>query len=266
MSRCVFVPGLSTESYAQDIQTSNFACQPSEDNPRQAFFPNIPDFYFDPENAASFSSGSEANLTASTQYRTGVFTIPYELSNCENYSVVGMQYCYRISNYDVNAARMSRIFEFLELSEDELDFNITRTVHVESQANESICSPVSNSTQTGLEQVCCNTTRLNLSDLIQISPGYTFGITPRYNQPLEFAESALEYRIEQFRMFLGIGYPIPVGANFTVEQQQRRNESLFLLRFLLGKSQRVIEWLEQLMNWPHPLITHVMHSGSGHHH
>ena len=241
---CFSIPGIAT-GCAQDLQSSRFACQPSAENPTQAFFPNIPDFYFDPQNAASFSAGSESNLTLSTQYRTSIFTIPPEPLNCAKYSVVGIQYCYRIANYDVNTARMSRIFEFLELSGDDLEFNITRTVQVESQANDSICSPVANNTQDNFHQVCCNITRLSHYDSFQITPGYTFGITPRYNQPLAFNESVTEYHTELFGMFLSLSYPIPTGANFTVEQQQRRNEPFFLLRFLLGKFNVARDFVKQ---------------------
>ena len=150
--------------------------------------------------------------------------------------MVGLQYCYRTNTSQVNGMNEGRVFELLHLVQiGDMQFEITKTTQITSVADPSICSPPRD--PGGVQQVCCRTTTLNDTDVFQIpSSEYIFGVTNRAYQPLAFLETASEYVMEQFLTSLQIGFPIPSGINFTVQDMERANSPVLLMRFIIGNA------------------------------
>ena len=224
-----------------------FQCQASPEQPGQALIPNIPDFYFDSENAAAFSSDPEGNLTLATQYRTYIYTIPPDShSRCGEHRAVGIQYCYRETNYGVHTASERRVLELLQLSRNGSDFVVERTAQVLSDSDSTFCSPLQYPWPDWFEQVCCGTSMLNSSDSFRISPsGQAFGITTRTFQPLSFTLSATQYNVEHLQVYLSTPFPTPSGLQFTVRDYHRKNEPVLFIRLVLGKNEDVAS-IEQM--------------------
>ncbi len=234
---------ITDPGHAQDStnpeESSPFQCQQSLDQTAEAFIPNIPDFYFDPEYAADISStGPGANQSLSVRNRTYIFTVPPEQSSCEEYRVVGTEYCYRTTNSEiVNITVNRRIFEFLRLSQNGSQFVVDRAIQVHSVSNSSICAPIQFPIQGWFEQVCCNYTMFNSSDFFDIpSSGFTYGITARTYQPLILNDSSilLGGSVDQIQTNVGRDYPIPDGHTFMVSRKPL-NASILYVRFILGE-------------------------------
>ena len=101
------------------VESALFQCQHSSYSSGQVYTPNIPDFYFDNEKAAAFSTGSSgANLTTAIAGHTYIFTIPPVSAerNCTG-TVIALQYCH-VDRRNLNVQRRE-IFNLFLLSEDD---------------------------------------------------------------------------------------------------------------------------------------------------
>ena len=225
--------------------SSPFECQPSSDQSGQVYTPNIPDSYFNHQNLAQIIARNTSNLITTKQFVTYIFTIPPEPAGCSG-SVVAIQYCYRTNDTQVRFMSEGKIFEFLHLTQlDELQFEVNSSIQITSVANASICTDIIN--HDDIQQVCCNTTTLSAADVFQIpSSGYAFGVTSRAYQPLAFDETHMEYLTEQFQTYLLTAFPIPSGLNFSVSRNNQVNESLPLIRLIIGKysCDKIFFWLK----------------------
>ncbi len=203
-----------------------FQCQ-SSDQSGLVYTPNIPDFYFDDVNAADFRTSSGANLTDSANGVTHFFTVPAESAsrNCSG-DVVSIRYCYRARNRDIDAS--INIFNLLAVNRNELQFTIIRSTTIQTTPRNSICTDPPGS----IRQICCDTTPL--SGLQIPSSEYTFGIviTNANVRPLAFADSAREYRVEQFQVSLGDDGRRTV---MLAEGNRLTNRALLLIRFTIGR-------------------------------
>ena len=162
---------------------------------------------------------------------TYIFTIPSESTVQRNCSgrVMSIQYCYQARNEDVGNTR--DVFRFLSLVQDGLQFTVSTNVIIKTTPLNSICSDFPGS----LQQICCDTTSLSVSDQFQIPPStYTFGVIIINNNVklLAFANDVKEYRVEQYQVSLD--FLIPPGNKFTLTENAQVNRSLLLLRFLIG--------------------------------
>lgn len=193
----------------------------------QVFTPNIPDFYFDDMNAATFIIGGAANLTTLSNGVIFIFTIP-PLSaqrNCSG-NVMSIQYCYQAKNR--NLGDPQDIFSFLSLMKDGFQFTIIARFLVQTTPQASRCTSPS---QGSIQQVCCDTTSIVPTNQPQIpSSEYTFGILTMNSDvlPLAFRDTATEYQYDQF-------HAVPAGSTFTLSEGNLLDDrSLMLLRLFIG--------------------------------
>ena len=125
--------------------------------------PNIPNFYFNHENAASYVG---VNLTkqGGKERTTFVYTTPTDPQSCSG-TVVGLQYCYQARDDDIGRNRS--IFEFLRLSRNELQFTINARIIVRATPKGNICSvhPTNNG-----QRICCEETTFAISDQFIFHP------------------------------------------------------------------------------------------------
>lgn len=204
-----------------------FQCLPSCDSlNRHVFTPNIPDYYFDDSTAASFSTGSVANLTVAQGGFTHFFTIPPLSSaerNCRG-TVVALRYCYRANN-NLRMMRERVIFEFLYVNQNQLQPRmIQKRIMVKSKVRANICTFAR-----GVQQICCDNYTLTESNQFQISTSsYFFGINilnslPR---PLMFRN---DFNVQHYKK------PSIRGRRYMLSNRDMVNEPLLLLRFSIGK-------------------------------
>ncbi len=206
-----------------------FQCQSSSGESGLVYTPNIPDFYFNDENAADFWTGGGANLTDSVNGITHFFTVPAS-HNCSG-DMVSIQYCYQARKSDINKVRT--VFNLLAVNRSGLEFTTILSITIQTTPRNSICT---NPPGRGMQRICCDTTPLNG---FQIPPSeYTFGIviTNVNVRPLAFANSVMEYRVEQFRAALGNAGPSTVTLT---AGDLLTDRSLLLIRFFVGK----YEWM-----------------------
>ena len=148
--------------------------------------------------------------------------------NCSG-RMMSIQYCYQARNEDIGNTR--DVFRFLSLTQDGLQFTVNMNVIIQTTPLNSICSDFPGS----LQQICCDTMSLSVSDQFQIPPStYTFGVVNINNNVklLAFANDIREYQVEQYQALLGLS--IPPGNKFTLTENAQVNQSLLLLRFLIG--------------------------------
>ena len=199
------------------------------------YTPNIPDFYFNDVNAADFRSGGGANLTTSSNRVTYIFTIPAESSerNCTG-NVVAIQYCYE-TRIDQIGSNEINVFNFLHMNRSGLLFTFTGSFTEQTSPQSRFCT----NPMGIIQQVCCETATLDMMDQFQLpTTSYTFAVMIINNdaRPLAFAASVDEYRHEQLQTDLGSSAP-PPGNNITLGQNTVvPDQSLLLLRFILGNT------------------------------
>ena len=218
--------------YGCGQSSSLFQCRSSSDQSGLVYTPNIPDFYFNDVNAADFSSGREAKLTATDDGTTYIFTIPPESleRNCSG-DVVAIQYCYEARDRDIGMN--SSVFNLLHLNRNGLDFRVDSSFAIYTTPQEEFCSDPPGP---GMDAVCCDTATL---DRFQIpSTSFTFAVMVINNdvRPLAFAESANDFRHNQLQAFLGISALSPEFTFSLGQSEVVTDESLLLLRFLVGKT------------------------------
>ena len=207
---------------------SLYQCIHSRKQTGQVYTPNIPDFYFNDMNAANFRTGRKANLTAARNGTTYIFPIPSKspLYNCSG-TVVSLQYCYQARDRDIGMNQ--RVFNFLSLVKNGLDFTVSKKIRIRTSPQNSTC------TQWGRNQqqiICCDSTSLQPTDRFKIPPtNYSFGVVVRNQRSfrlLTFAPSAMKYHVGQYQASLGMNGP---SGTFTLTDANcAQSSSLLLLR------------------------------------
>ena len=204
---------------------SLYQCQSSSEQSGQVFTPNIPDFYFTPENAANFRG--TGNLTrAGAKGTTYIYTIPALSAerNCSG-TLLSFQFCFQ--TWEKGLGTSLRVFELLNLTRDDNTFTVNRRFITEHTiARESICADIPASR----EKVCCTTARLQSRQLQFSASSFVLGVVLRSNRyrPLTFANEVTEFDVESF---VEMSRPMP-GDKFNVSL--RANRPHLVLRFFLG--------------------------------
>ena len=116
-----------------------------------------------------------------------------------------------------------------------LVFTVTSSFTERTSPQESICTESFGA----IQQICCDTATLDMMEQVQLpTTSYTFAVMIINNdaRPLAFVPSATEYRHEQLQASLGSsalppGDIITPGRNTVIT-----DESLLLLRFILGNT------------------------------
>ena len=210
------------------MSTSLFLCEHSTTVAGQVFIPNVPDFYFNHQNAAAFITGQNANLTALSEATTTyIVTIPSVSSQQRDCSgnFTSVQYCYQLNTSLAQRALFSLNFFTRNGLRLTIESNFDRVPLI----TESDCTVVSEDLQ-----VCCETTQLPPRDQVAIPTSeISFGLASRHMQFLAFADSATEYNVERidagFTIFGRVRGSISVG-----EDRRFTNRSIALFRFLKG--------------------------------
>ena len=212
-----------------------FQCQSSSDGSGQVYTPNIPDFYFNDANAANFRTGRHGvtNLTTASEGAVYIFTVPPESAerNCTGIATA-IQYCFEASNGDIEHDLTA--FEFRHMTRNGFAFTVTGTFLVQSIPQNSFCTEPQGGF--GLAIFCCHTVNIKTTNRFQLaSSSYTFALAPVEVQPLAFADTATDYRYDQF--IIPIENSTGAGT-FQLGQNRVTDRSLLLLRFLIGKPAR----------------------------
>ncbi len=212
-------------------QTSSlFQCRSSSDG--QVFTPTIPDFYFSDENIRAIWTGSNRNLSLiGLEPFIIVFTIPALSAerDCSG-TIVAIQYCYRARNQTMNV----NVFDFLVLTQNGRQLYINSSFSVYTTPRDEICTLQN---QRSLNLFCCDQFNITPSHQIQLSnSNFTYGVVTRDNntRPLNFRSArTTEYNVEPTYVLRPLEDNLNLGRLF-LENQQPRNRSLLLLRFLIG--------------------------------
>lgn len=208
--------------------SSLLQCQAFSDQSGLIFTPNIPDLYFNQENAARFSE--RAILTPYTPGVTYIYATPSEQHNCTGRSV-SMQYCYEARESDKD--QTIKLFTLIFMEKEELQVTVKNMVSIETTPKDTICAD-----SVGDAIICCDTVNFNDdTNQIQIPPtAFAFGVVT-VNQdvrPLAFKDTATEFNIEQYQVSIGSNFA--VGSVFSLTQNTLvEDNSLRLLRFFIGK-------------------------------
>lgn len=200
--------------------------------------PNIPDFYFNHENAAA---GVGDNLTISTQGVTHIFTLPLLLlrPSC-NTTLIALEFCYRAGRQDENITRSA--FNFLSLTRNGQIFTVQKRFRARFSPSRNCTSLASSSD----EQICCDRTILNKNQKFQIDLRDYIGVVIRYFRLLEFSSQAGDYLIQQFQNTSFGSRGPAISSNFTLDQGSLANRSLLLLRLLIGR-QNATGWPVEML-------------------
>ena len=210
--------------------TTRFQCQSSSDSNGLVYTPNIPDFYFNDSNAANFGTDGSGNLTQSLFRRVAyIFTIPQ--SQLHNYSdtVVSLQYCYQATNNNIDNNRTINVFAFLLLTQNGMNFTVSKQILIGSTPSKSICTVPSGS----IQQICCDNTTLRTTDQFQLpSSNFSFGVAIRNPniRPLVITTSSTR-TVEQYVTLVGLTNP---GTMFTLASNEKVNDNTLLFRFSIG--------------------------------
>ena len=224
--------GVFTKTNIGPVVSSLYQCQSASEQSGQVFTPNIPDFYFTPENAARFR-GDGGNLTQTeNRGNTYIFTLP-PLSaerNCSG-TVLSLQYCFQARARDIG--NTLSVFDWLSLTRDGNQFTVNaRFAAPQVTPEEGMCA----NPPGGVQRVCCTTVSLASGRFQVPASAFTFGvvITNSNVRPLTFVDGVTEYDVESF-IERPAGNPGPMPGDMFVGSS-RTDHSLLLLRyFLLGK-------------------------------
>ena len=146
---------------------------------------------------------------------------------------MAIQYCYETRDNQIGSNEIN-VFNFLHLNRSGLVFTVTGSFTERSSPQDSFCTD-----SMGGKQICCENATLDVRDQFQLpTTSYTFAVMIISNvaRPLAFAASATEYRHEQLQAALGILAPPPRDIISLVQDNVVTDESLLLLRFILGNS------------------------------
>ena len=219
---------------ASSAHAQLFQCQPSEDDAYGQVFPNIPDMYFNPAQAANSLTGTIPALTALGANMAYVFIIPAVGSNrnCSG-DVVAFEYCYRTSRTIGSGQRT--VFEFLRLtrnppvSSTQLQtFTVDSRFSVRDNPSTATCTDIAGTT----DQVCCSVSDLNRANQHEaLTIAYIIGIAVSNGAILSLAISNSQpaFNFNRYETPLST---VQEGGSFT--QSPLPGRSIALLRFYLG--------------------------------
>ena len=220
---------------ASSAHAQLFQCQPSESNAYGQVFPNIPDMYFNPAQAANSVTGTIPDLTALGANLAYVFTIPGMGANrnCSG-GVVAFEYCYRTSR--TIGSGQKTVFEFLLLTRNSQTFTLNSKFPVRDDPGMAACMNIDQPGST--DQVCCSVSDLNIPNQHEAPTAeYIIGIAVSNSAilPLAISNSQTAFNINRYETALST---VQVGGSFTASPLPGR--SIALLRFYLGKKHKTI--------------------------
>ena len=207
-----------------------FQCQPSENNAYGQVFPNIPDMYFNPAEAANSLTGPTPDLMALGVNLAYIFIIPAVGANrnCSG-DVVAFEYCYRTSRTIGSGQRT--VFDFLLLTRNSQTFTVNSKFPVRDDPGMAACMTIDD--HLGLtDQVCCSVSDLNGGNQHEAPTAeYTIGIAVSNPAilPLAISNSQTAFNINRYETALST---VQVGGSITTFPLSGR--SIALLRFYLG--------------------------------
>ena len=217
---------------------SLFQCQSSSEQNGQVFTPNIPDLYFEHENAYSFRISDIANLTvlqpALEPARGYFFTLPPQSAerDCSG-TVQAVEYCYQRSDTDPESLRFDLVIVDNSSSVIQERFPVehtpsgdTCTLHTRRQA------------QTWL---CCVTTQLSSENQFNIpSSSILFGVVHNSSgsaRVLAFNNTvATYYNVTAQRTSPGAFGFLDLGPGQVLPSHRVVPSGLPLLRFIIGNN------------------------------
>ena len=207
---------------------SLFQCQPSRDHRNEVYTPNIPDLYFEPDNANSFSRGSNKNLSTSGKDRTFVFTLTER--SCSG-NLTAVQYCYKTEKGILEGMEVEDIFILLSMRKLSMSstFVVENVLRVRNTPRNDVCLPHS-----GDKRYCCDTTTVIDGPHVSSLNNYAFGISTINDKtrPLRFHKDVTQYHVQHFRKNLGSSFT--EGQSFSLTDPVN-DQSLFLVRLFIGK-------------------------------
>lgn len=218
-------------AFGVDESSTLYHCPHAPDSEGLVYTPNIPDYYFDDQNAANFRNGY---LTETgNKGTTYVFTIPPESTerNCSG-TVMAIQFCYQARARDIGRTR--NVFDFIILTRNGQELTVTERRKVKVVPSDTTCTNPPGS----IERVCC--TMQKFTEQFELpSSNFTFGVVNRMNRVrmLTFVDIVTEFDVERFHIRQhGNAGPIPgdvlsPGSKFV----RHLDRSLLLLRFLIGE-------------------------------
>ena len=214
---------------ASSAHAQLFQCQPSENDAYGQVFPNIPDMYFNPAEAANSLTGTIPALTALGANMAYVFIIPALGSdrNCSG-GVVAFEYCcYRTSRTIGSGQRT--VFEFLRLtrnppvSSTQLQtFTVDSLFPVRDNPSTATCTDIAGTT----DQVCCSVSDLNTANQHEApTAAYTIGIAVSNSAilPLAISNSQTAFIFNRYQTALSTAQ---VGDSFTQSSLPGRSIAL----------------------------------------
>ena len=219
---------------ASSAHAQLFQCRPSENDAYGQVFPNIPDMYFNPAQAANSLTGTIPALTALGANMAYVFIIPAVGSNrnCSS-GVVAFEYCYRTSRTIGSGQRT--VFEFLHLTRNPpvsstlpQTFTVDSRFQVRDNPSMATCTDIAGTT----DQVCCSVSDLSAANQHEApTTEYTIGIAISNSAILALAisNSQTAFNISRYETALST---VQVGGSFI--QSPLTGRSIALLRFYLG--------------------------------
>ena len=147
---------------------------------------------------------------------------------------MAIQYCYETRNNQIGSNEIN-VFNFLHMNRSGVVFTVTGSFTERTSPQDSFCTMM----RGPIQQVCCDTATLDMMDQFQLpTTSYTFAVMVINNdaRPLAFVPSANKYRHEQFQARLGSSAPPPGDIPSLGQDDVVTEESILLLRFILGNS------------------------------
>ena len=203
------------------LNSSIFQCLPNSDQPGQSWVPNIPSTYFNDLNTLR-----KSDLTVARFGFTYVFEIPAQGQERDCFgNVSAVQVCYE-SREAQNGSR--ELMQFLVIEKEGAMATVKFSFPISVSPLASTCSNVL--------QVCCEVVQLSIDNQLQFTTSrFVFGlmITQQGIQPLAFAPAATDYNVNHYQVSLGL---VPPKVFSLEEQSLTTDQSLMLMRFIIGKS------------------------------
>ena len=166
-----------------------------------------------------------------------VYVFPVPSVNCEG-TVSAVRHCYGTDSEVDQIGVTQFAFQLLILEQNDLNFNITDIIFVDSIPRNEICTRRPSGVL-----ICCDTFSLSEVDQFSLPPAnFAFGIVRTSASTVDLltynAQSArsTEFLVEHFRPAVADFPPLHVGSIYTSEGSPRSDGvPLRLLQFLIGK-------------------------------
>ena len=163
-----------------------------------------------------------------------VYVFPVPSVNCEG-TVSAVRHCYGTEVDRIGVPQLA--FHLLILEQNDLNFNITDNIFVDSIPRNEICTRRPSGVL-----ICCDTFSLSEVDQFSLPPAnFAFGIvrTASTVDLLTYniqSDRSTEFLVEHFRPAVADFPPLHVGSIYTSEGSPRSDGvPLRLLQFLIGK-------------------------------